>query len=121
MGYVLIDDGMGEHPKIEALSDKDFRAFFRALCWSSRRQTDGHIPPHVLGALQMTKPQAARLVAAGVFDHGDDGGWVIHGYLDHNPPADPEARKRWFASRRQRKRRGHMATAEGEEGSWPEI
>ncbi len=121
MGYVLIDDGMGEHPKIEALSDRDFRAFIRALCWSSRRQTDGHIPPQVLGALQMTKAQATRMVDAGVLNTNGDGGWVIHGYLDHNPPAEPEARKKWFASRRQRKRRGALAGAEGQEGSWPEI
>lgn len=121
MGYVLLDDGMDEHPKIEALKDTDFRAFIRALCWSSRRQTDGHIPPHMLKALQMTKGQAQRLVEAGVLDVNGDGGWVIHGYLEHNPPSEPEARKRWFAARRSRKRRGAMAEAEGSEGSWPAV
>lgn len=105
MGYVLIDDGLGEHPKIEALRDNDFRAFIRCLCWASRRGTDGHIPPHMLGALQMNRGQAQRMVDAGVLDTNGDGGWVIHGYLEHNPPSDPEARRRWYAARRQRERR----------------
>ncbi len=104
MPYVLIDDGMLEHPKITALTDKDFRAHFRAMCWSARRGTDGHIPPHQLPDLRITKAQVTRFVDQGVWDLNGNG-WVIHDWTDFNPPTDPDARKRWMAARRKRRER----------------
>jgi len=108
MAYIQIDDGMAEHEKIEALSDKDFRAHFRAMCWAARRSTDGHIPAHMLGNLRMNAAQAGRLVSGGVWELNGDG-WVIHDWLEFNPPRDPVERERWMAARRQRRRRSVQA------------
>ena len=105
MGYVAIQDSFGEHEKIEQLTDKDFRAFIRVICWASRRQTDGHIPLHMLSALRMSEEQVKRMVEVGVIDRNGDGGWVIHDYLDHNPPKDPGERRKWYAARRQKTHR----------------
>ena len=45
MPYLNTDDGMDEHPKIEALSDAEFRALFGELCaWSKT----GEPPPSAL-------------------------------------------------------------------------
>lgn len=119
MAYVLVDDGMAEHPKIEALSDREFRAHFRAMCWCARRGTDGHVPPQSLRTIGATPKVAASLVEAGVWDKNGDGGFVIHDWDEFNPPTDPEERKRWYGRRRARNHRKRRAEQEGEEGSWP--
>lgn len=104
MAYLQIDDGMAEHEKVEALTPAQFMAHFRAMCWSARRATDGHIPAHMLDGLRMTRKVADRLVEVGLWETNGNG-WVIHDWLEFNPPRDPEERKRWMAARRQRRRR----------------
>jgi hypothetical protein len=105
VGYLLIDDGMFEHPKIEALRPQDVVAHMKAMCWSARRSTGGHVPPQSLRTIGMTRAQAERLVEGGVWETNGDGGYVIHDWEDFNPPADGEERRRWFARRRQQRRR----------------
>ena len=105
MAYLQIDDGMAEHEKIEALSPPQFMGHFRAMCWSARRGTDGHIPPHMLAGLRINKAWVSRYVEVGVWDVNGNG-WVIHDWQEFNPPSDPIERKRWMATRRQRRRRG---------------
>ena len=39
--YITVHDGMPEHPKVDALSDKAFRALVGLWCWCSRNLTDG--------------------------------------------------------------------------------
>lgn len=41
--YILVHDGMDEHPKIEGLSDAAFRALHRCLYYCSRNLTDGRL------------------------------------------------------------------------------
>jgi hypothetical protein len=105
VGYLLIDDGMFEHPKIEALRPADAIAHMKALCWCSRRRTGGHIPPQTLRTLGMNRAQADRLVDGGVWETNGDGGWMVHDWEDFNPPADPAARQRWFNRQRQKRYR----------------
>lgn len=45
MPYLNIDDGIDEHPKVEALSDAAFRDLFRQLCAWSRT---GELPASAL-------------------------------------------------------------------------
>ena len=101
----MMDDNLYEHPKMEALSDRAFRGWHKALGWSSRLGTDGHIPAHMPRTWQLTPRHVEEIVTAGLWDQNGDGGWVIHDYHDWNPPADPVERERWLATRRQRKKR----------------
>lgn len=111
MGFLLIDDGMFEHPKIEALRPVDAIAHMKAMCWCSRRATGGHIPPQSLKTLGMTRSQALRLVAGGVWETNGNGGFAIHDWDDFNPPTDPDDRRRWFARQRQRRHRQDVPDA----------
>jgi hypothetical protein len=104
MAYLQIDDRMAEHQKIEALTPAQFMGHFRAMCWSARNRSDGHIPPQLLPSLRITKAWVTRYVDVGVWDVNGNG-WVVHDFLEFNPPSDPEARKRWFAARRKRRQR----------------
>ncbi len=108
MAYLLIDDGMGEHEKLEALSDKDFRAHFRAMCWCARRGTDGRIPPQMLETLRIKAGQVTHFIEVGVWDMNGSG-WVIHDWTDFNPPTDPEERRKWNARKRQQRRRAAVS------------
>jgi hypothetical protein len=105
MGYLLIDDGMFEHPKIEALRPADAIAHMKAMCWCSRRATGGHIPPQTLKTIGITEAQATRLLDGGVWETNGDGGFVVHDWGDFNPPDDPAERKRWHARKRQQRYR----------------
>ena len=43
-GWLRLDVGFAEHPKILGLPDAAVVAHLRAMCWSGRAGTDGHIP-----------------------------------------------------------------------------
>jgi len=45
--FITVHDGMPEHHKIEALSDKSFRALVDLWCWCSRNTSDGDVPESV--------------------------------------------------------------------------
>ena len=102
---LMLDDNVNEHPKIEALSDRAFRGWHRALGWSARLQTDGRIPAHMPKTWQLRPTHVEELVAIGLWDRNGDGGLVIHDYHDWQPPSDPVERERWLARRRQYRRR----------------
>lgn len=55
--WISVHDGMPDHPKIEALSDKAFRALVELWCWCSRNKTDGVIKAPVW---QKRAPAKAR-------------------------------------------------------------
>ncbi len=57
MTWVRLDDGFADHPKLEQISDYAFRLHVSAMCWSSRRGTDGRISKRDLYTL------ASRLVS----------------------------------------------------------
>lgn len=61
--YITIHDGMPEHHKIEALSDKAFRALVDLWCWCSRNLADGDVPESVWLKRTTAKVRAELLVA----------------------------------------------------------
>lgn len=111
MPYLNVDDGMDEHPKVEALSDAAFRLHVSAMLYSARRGTDGSIPRAKARRLTETASDAvaAELVRAGVWhDIGEGckdsktclaarpGEYVIHDFLQWNHSAH------WWAERRRK-------------------
>lgn len=102
MPYLNIDDGMDEHPKVEALSDAAFRLHVSGMLYCARRGTDGAIPRAKARRLSdsASDPVAAELVRAGVWhDIGDGcddsrtclpgrpGAYIVHDFLQWNHSA----------------------------------
>jgi hypothetical protein len=105
MGWVWLDDGLTEHPKVAALSSDGLALFIASLCYSNRRLTDGFIPRGVgLGQLWECDgnpiPGIRELERSGLWEpaeaveHGDQGtGWLIHDYHQYQQSrADAELR-----------------------------
>lgn len=97
MAWIRVDDGMMEHPKILALSDREFRAHMAALCYTGRRR-DPHIPVTSLHLFGATVKVAKRLTDVGVWDVNGDG-WVIHDWHEFNGAKTPAERSRAFRER----------------------
>lgn len=78
-----LDDGFAEHPKVLSVSVQARWAYISAICYTSRRLTDGVIPRSVLSALSISPKLVSELVNASLWDnHGDD--FMIHDYLEYN-------------------------------------
>lgn len=71
MSWARLDDGFTEHPKILALTDKEFRVHMRAICYASRYRTRGELPASALSGLGATPRVTRRLIEIGVWDEGN--------------------------------------------------
>ena len=70
--FITVHDGMPEHHKVEALSDKAFRALVDLWCWCSRNTTDGDVPESVW--LKRTTPKVRAELMAGLAEPRPTGG-----------------------------------------------
>lgn len=85
--WIVLHDGMPDHPKVEDLSDRAFRTLVRLWCWCGRHLTDGHVTAAVWK--KITTPTVRReLLEAGLVDAYRDGSFVMHDYLDWQRSAD---------------------------------
>ncbi|MFD7416828.1 hypothetical protein [Kitasatospora purpeofusca] len=87
MPWVKLDDRFPSHRKVVLLSDKAFRLYVSALCWSSENLTEGRIADRelpVVTRVRGVKAAAKELEEAGLWDR-EPSGWVIHDYLEYNP------------------------------------
>lgn len=111
MGWIQLDDGYAEHPKIVGLSDAALAMEIRALCYVGRRDTDGFVTDaclHLLTRSASPAEVAAELVAVGRWARDDArGGYWIHDYLDYNPSSEQRRAKRAAAAERMRRLRSH--------------
>ena len=111
--YITVHDGMPEHPKVEALSDRAFRVLVDLWCWCSRQLNDGVIPEAVW--LKRTgSPKVRKELLAALVDVVD-GEYVMHDYLEHQRSrAQVEALK---AKRAEAGRKGGRARAANQAGA----
>ncbi|MGA4941741.1 hypothetical protein [Streptomyces cinereoruber] len=87
MPWVRLDDRFPSHRKVALLSDRAFRLYVSALCWSSENLTEGRILEKelpLIARVRGPKTVAAELEAAGLWDRTEVG-WAIHDYLEYNP------------------------------------
>lgn len=80
--YITVHDGMPEHPKVDALSDKAFRVLVGLWCWCSRNLTDGVVKAPTW-AKRAPGKVGQELIAAGLVDVLDSGDVYMHDYLEH--------------------------------------
>ncbi|MEU3219999.1 hypothetical protein [Streptomyces sp. NPDC006971] len=121
MPWVRLDDRFPSHRKVALLSDRAFRLYVSALCWSSENLTEGRILAKELPLVSRVrgpKAAAAELEAAGLWDRAETG-WVIHDYLEYNPDrarvqADREANAARQKAFRERKKAERDAARNGD-------
>lgn len=80
--YIRVHDGMPDHPKVDALSDRAFRLLVESWCWCSRHLTDGHVP-QATWARRGTPKARRELVDAGLVEDDGKAGVQMHDYLEH--------------------------------------
>jgi len=71
MPWARFDDRFPSNRKIRKLSDRAFRLYVSAICWSAENLTDGFIPEgdlRLVADVRGPKTVAAELVAAGLWD-----------------------------------------------------
>lgn len=80
--YIRVHDGMPDHPKVDALTDRSFRLLVEAWCWCSRHLTDGHLPA-ATWARRGTPKARRELIDAGLVEDLGEKGVQMHDYLQH--------------------------------------
>jgi len=80
--WIKIDVQITEHPKVEGLSDKAFRALIELWCYCGRQHTDGIVTERQWKAWP---PKVRAELIARDLAHPLDigGGAVMHDYTDH--------------------------------------
>lgn len=109
MSWANLDDGFADHRKVIDLPDAAFRLHVCAMCWCSRRLTDGLVRSRelrILGAMLEGCPDdrrlqelAQNLVDARLWDPCEEG-WRLHDWLKHNESAKKVAERREAAKQR---------------------
>ncbi|MFE9372291.1 hypothetical protein ACFYM2_21325 [Streptomyces sp. NPDC006711] len=123
MPWVRLDDRFPSHRKVALLSDRAFRLYISALCWSSENLTEGKILDRELSVVSRVrglKASARELEEAQLWDRVD-GGWQIHDFLEYNPDrakikADRQAnaaRQQAFRDRKKAEREAKKAASQG--------
>lgn len=108
--YITVHNGMPEHPKVVALSDKAFRGLVELWCYCSRNLTDGKVPAAVVS--RTFPPKTLReLLAAGLIRE-DGTSFEMHDYLEHQQSAQKVADLR--ERRREAGRKGGRARGEAQ-------
>lgn len=103
MPYLVTDDCMDTHPKIEDLSDRAYRLHMSGLYHCARNLTDGLVSQTTVrglcARLRATRKHVAELVDADVWVDYGSRGFIIKNYLDWNPSkAEVEERREKRAS-----------------------
>jgi hypothetical protein len=107
MTWVRLDDGIGENPKIAAISDSAFALYVTSIAYANRNLTDGFIPRSVgNGQLRYCDGRAAETAAelerTGLWE-AKPGGWLIHDYHEYQP-----SKQAVLELRGKKRRAGHL-------------
>ena len=79
--YITVHNGMTEHRKIEALSDKGFRCLIDLWSWCSRNESDGKVPESVW--LKRTNAKVRTELLVEMVEPIKCGSFYMHEYLEH--------------------------------------
>ncbi|MFD6490332.1 hypothetical protein [Streptomyces sp. NPDC060188] len=128
MPWFRIDDKAHSHPKLIKAGNAALGLWLRCGAYAAQHLTDG-IVPGVLAELYGTKPQAAKLVKAGLWhEHGHDcrsgcpdpapGDYVFHDFLDdgrNTSRARHEAERKKARDRQAKHREGGRDGGNGDQ------
>jgi len=120
VGWVKLDDGVGEHPKIVALTDSAFALWVMGLAYCNRNLTDGFIPERVgHGQLRYCDgnptPFVRELVDSGLWEP-ILGGFAVHDFTEYQPSKAQVLAEREASRERVRKHRGNARSNDASNG-----
>lgn len=81
MTWVKLDDHFPRHPKIVGLDIRAKWAFIEVLCYCAEYLTDGRVPAGVI-----SDKDAEPLLSNGLLEPDPHGTYLVHDYLEYNPP-----------------------------------
>lgn len=116
MPWFKIDDTLAHHPKILQAGNAALGLWVRAGSYCAQQLTDGYVSNTVLATLG-TPSQAARLVAAGLWERFPDG-FRFHDWQEYQPTrADTlEIREREKLKKRRQRETGSQRVNQGPDG-----
>lgn len=105
MTWARIDDGFRDHPRFLDMSSAAVGLWASSLAYCNKHSTDGHVPVRALAKLAPIETPKARaamvaeLLGRGAWEPAQDGGYLVHDFLDWND-SKAEVQKRREAGRR---------------------
>lgn len=115
--WIRFDTTLPDHPKILTLlglkdGHRSAFVFCCSLAYAGRHGTDGFIPAAALARINGRKQDAANLVAVGLWDPDDDGGWHVHDYAEYQQTSEVTEAVR--EKRRKASRKGNCVRHHGD-------
>lgn len=104
MSWFKVDDNLAFHRKTVKAGNAAMGLWVRAGSWSAQQLTDGFVPDEI-AALLGTPQQAARLVAAELWEK-QSGGFSYHEWDERQPKKDQILAERAAGAERKRLSRG---------------
>jgi len=81
---LLLDSGFTSHPKVRALTDRQFRTLVRLLCYCAETD-DATVDEGVMGEVSgLNVATVRRLAELRLLDRNDDGSYVVHHFYIYN-------------------------------------
>lgn len=100
MTWLRVDDKFPRHPKVAALTDREFRVWVRVLCYCAEYKTKGKLPDSARQEIAgLTNATVTRYVTLGLLDKDRKGACEVHDWRLYNP-SDPTAAARMREHRR---------------------
>jgi len=94
MAWLRLDDGFASHPKIAALSDREYRVWTRLLLYCARYRTEGKVPENALVEIpQLTRQMLQKFRELRLLDPGD----IVHDWRIYNAETVAEKVAAFFA------------------------
>lgn len=119
MPWAKFDDRFPSNRKIALLSDRAFRLYVTAVCWSAENSTDGVIEREelrLIASYRGVNRAVTELIERGLWIATDDG-WCIHDFLDYNPSREQVlVARKTNAARQERFRQRKNGTPSPPEG-----
>lgn len=83
MTWFVTDDSFHSHPKVIGLSFAAIGVWNRCGSWCCEHLTDGKVPPKLARAWGIPPEAIEELLTSGLWEPGEDGGWVFHDWADY--------------------------------------
>lgn len=115
-----------DHEKVEAVENRAWGAFLRAVAWSGQKRKDGWVTAAAMRKIERDARVWTRLEEAGMLEGRTvDGAW-LHDWSDHNETTARRAEREESYSRRgkagaEAKHRGGSKQTPSNDGEQPEV
>lgn len=84
MSWIRLDDKFARHPKIAALSDREFRTHIETMCWCADYDTEGVITEGAFAVVKhLDEKTAKRFIELGIWDE-HEGVRSVHDWKVYN-------------------------------------